>query len=1126
MADLRSERVLWHLHQWLGTMATSAEDGQLLERFVRQRDEAAFAELVARHGPLVLGLCRRLLGNMHDAEDVFQATFLVLARQAAAIRKPKSLSCWLHGVAYRLAIRARDAAKRRRVHEQKAPPLQETQEIDLSWREVRGLLDEELQRLPEKHRLPLVLCYLEGLTQDEASRRLGWPRGTLKCRLEAGRERLRLRLTRRGVTLGAGLFAVVLSESTSKGAVSMTVRNATARAAMQFVTQETAALATTPAMVLAKGVLQTMVTTKLKLGAMAILFFGCAMTAAGLALPQVPVEKQPESNSEAPSQRAVEEKQVRKDRYGDPLPPGAIARLGTLRLRQDRMTSVVFTRDGKTAIAGDGNGFIIYWDVATGREIRRLRIMGYIYALAISHDDKTLACLLARGSGEELVLWDVVSGELLSEAELKGPLQQMQAALLSKNNDPIQQMLFTPDDKTLVMWGWSNNTIHIWDVTSNKKLHGLKGHKGNLSSMAVSPDGKTLASASSEDAHIRLWDIAAGKEKRHFVVDNKGVESISYSPDGKTLVSIGSQPSFAFYDPNTGKRLRTVKDYSGGMKEIAYAPDGKILLGIDQHTVHVLDAVSGKHLRKFDAPRRGVMCGLTISSDGKTAATRSSLTDTFDLWDVAGGKLLHSFAGHRRGVSSLAFSADGATLFSSAQYDGYGLLIWDATTGEPRGQIDNIRASGFHDLALSPDGKLLAAGSSGSLRLLDPASRKVVRSCIGCKQMLQIESPAWSADGKTLVSSNPEVDAKTIHVWDPTTGKRRRVIEVKPNPSGLWAVQLALSPDGALVAASCCGHTDGKVHILETASGKELRQITIEPMGVPQGFVIPVAFSPTGTVLACGGRSISLWEPATGRLLRRLNVEAYSLAFSSDGRTLVSADSQDATIRLWETGTGKERASFAGQARQILALAISCDGRRVASGSGDTSILVWDATCGARPDAALSAEQLHALWDDLIDADAGRAYRALWQMALAPKKALPFLAERLQPAVAVDQAQRKQVDRLLADLNSDRFAVRRQADAELEKMGQMVEPMLHNALENKPSLEMRRRIESLLAKSASEQLRFTRVLEAIEHMNTPEARRFLEALANGAPHAWLTEAARAVRKHSASSGSVLSEPET
>lgn len=706
-----------------------------------------------------------------------------------------------------------------------------------------------------------------------------------------------------------------------------------------------------------------------------------------------------------------------------------------------------------------------------------------------------------------IYLWDVAGGKLLSQGDL--------------DENYIPQMLFTPDGKTLAI-RTARNTIYLWDAVGNKKLHDLKGGKAIVSHMALSPDGKTLASCNYQDPHIRLWDIATGKEKLHFVADEKGVLALAFSPDGKTLASIGNRPSFGFFDPNTGRRLRTVKDYDGGLNTIAYSADGKTLIATGGQTVHVLDAARGKRLRKFDVPRRG-LGGLAISPDGKTVATFGGGLATFDLWDVAGGKRLHSFAGHRSHVAVLAFAADGATLFSSGRYDAYmlyvwnaakgdlqvqrysdhGLYVWNAATGEARGQISDIPLPcDHHGLAVSPDGNLLAISGRGSLRLLDPISRKVVRSCIGCTDDENITTVAWSADSKTLIASNP--GDHIIHVWDPATGKQRHAIETKQDGFG----QVALSPDGSMAAVS--SYTNGVVHLWATSSGKELRRIATQE----KVFRFPIAFSPDGTILACGGiQGISLWEPTTGRLLRRWDAEAGRLAFSSDGRTLVSAGIlEDGTIRLWEIATGKERASFVGQRPEILALAISRDDRRIASGSSDTSILIWDATGETHARMALSAAQLQSLWRDLIDNDAGRAYRALWKIALSPKQALPYLAERLRPVAPLDAEQRKQVDRLLADLDSDRFTVRQQAEADLEKIGLIIEPTLRKALDSKPSLEVRRRIEKVLENLASERLRITRALEAVEHMNTREAHRLLEALANGASHAWLTEEARAIYK--------------
>ena len=191
-------------------------DQGLLERFVRSRDEAAFAELMRRHAAMVLGVCRRVLSHSQDAEDAFQATFVIFARRASAVRG--SVGAWLHAVAWRAARRLRIQRARRSMQALgSADAIQPDGTAEVTWREVRSVLDEELQRLPEKYRAPLVLCYLEGLTQDEAARRLGWPCGVLRGRLDRGRERLRARLVRRGLGLSAALFGAALAESATAG---------------------------------------------------------------------------------------------------------------------------------------------------------------------------------------------------------------------------------------------------------------------------------------------------------------------------------------------------------------------------------------------------------------------------------------------------------------------------------------------------------------------------------------------------------------------------------------------------------------------------------------------------------------------------------------------------------------------------------------------------------------------------------------------------------------------------------------------------------------------------------------------------------------------------------------------
>jgi RNA polymerase sigma factor (sigma-70 family) len=216
-----------------GQEVRSLSDGELLERFRAHGEEAAFALLVERHGPMVLDVCRRCLGNAHDAEDAFQATFLVLVRKAASIRSRDSVPSWLHGVARRVSGQARLRARRRQDVVLPPPPIPPTDPgANLTWDELRTLVDEEMGRLPEDQRAAVILCCLEGRSQDQAAKELGCPKSTLSSRLEKGRETLRRRLARRGFALSAGALASVLAAAPASASLPAmlliaAVRNAT-----------------------------------------------------------------------------------------------------------------------------------------------------------------------------------------------------------------------------------------------------------------------------------------------------------------------------------------------------------------------------------------------------------------------------------------------------------------------------------------------------------------------------------------------------------------------------------------------------------------------------------------------------------------------------------------------------------------------------------------------------------------------------------------------------------------------------------------------------------------------------------------------------------------------------------
>jgi C-terminal peptidase prc len=317
MSNAQAASVLRHIRK-LVDGSNRLGDAELLERFTSRREEAAFDALLRRHGPLVLAVCRRVLCHQQDVEDAFQATFLVLVRRAASIRKSESVSAWLYGVAYRIATKARTQAARRRQREARAGEGRQTASRldEVTGRELYAVVDEELNRLPAECRAALILCYLEGKTRDEAARQLGWSLGTLKRRLERGRRRLHDRLTRRGMAPSFALFAATFSQKVDPTAVSGALAAATVRKALEFGLGATrAAPLAGPAEVLADLVLKGIYMSKIKTALLFVIVCGSIAAGPGLLLRQGLVAQAPEAhahNSVAPVPGALPDQKEEK----------------------------------------------------------------------------------------------------------------------------------------------------------------------------------------------------------------------------------------------------------------------------------------------------------------------------------------------------------------------------------------------------------------------------------------------------------------------------------------------------------------------------------------------------------------------------------------------------------------------------------------------------------------------------------------------------------------------------------------------------------------------------------------------------------------------------------------------
>jgi len=795
-------------------------DRQLLERYLtadHAESEAAFTFLVERHGPMVLHVCRQVLDDSHDAQDAFQATFLVFLRRARSIRKRDSLASWLFGVAMRVARRARYAAIVRRFHERHAGDLAAARSKATNGHsECLAALHEEIARLPERYREPIVLCHLEGLSTAVVARRLGCAQGTILSRLARGRERLRRRLTERGLAVPVGLLAASVVPREAAAALPAALVSSTVQAAVRTVAGRAALAATVPIPVaaLAQATLRTMLMTRLTIAA-AVLVTATAVAALTIPFvhptlgagpraaatgerPQLPDAK---NDQDAMARRElisiqgtwyrisseVNGKKVPLEINGQPIPP------------KDPMLMIVFKDDGWYGVGAGGKTFEIQqivkldptrrpkaidlYDPDPNRNLGRPVIPG-IYKLVESREGDTLTlCLHIHGTeidrptefaskaGDTSIWLDVYRRDR-TPGEKRRPKDQGKPAMRDKkssamppplsheyriekmDSDQALSLAYAHDGKTLATAGF-DGVVHLWDAVKGKQVGTLKGEKSTIRSVTFAPDGTTVACVN-DAGLVWLWNVSTGTPKQTF---------------------------FGLSEPMRQVASRIMLD------SIAFAPDGhglavsafgptKALLPDRIYELRVFDVPAGQP-RWSHIGRGEQACSLAFAPDGETLARAG--WKTVQLWNAKTGEPIRTLYPTKGTIFAVAFTPDGKTLVGGGviptedeNHPAGHVTLWNAMTGQIIHTLE-VPTGMVHAIAIAPDGNTVASGGCrdetrlprrrSEVRLWDIATGRLLWTAQG--EMGVVRGLAFAPDGKTLVYCDDDV----VGVIDVQTAK-------------------------------------------------------------------------------------------------------------------------------------------------------------------------------------------------------------------------------------------------------------------------------------------------------------------------------------------------------------------
>jgi RNA polymerase sigma factor (sigma-70 family) len=1082
----------------LGRLAPRLEslgDAEALTRFARSRDEAAFAHLVRRFGPLVMGVCRRALGNRPEADDAFQATFWVLARRVDSIRQPKTLPAWLHAVALRTAHRAL-----RRIEPVGAPVVEPVSPddpfADASWREVRQRLDEEVRRLPNRLRLPILLCYFEELTRDEAADRLGWSLSTLKRRLETARDRLRLRLLRRGIAPGL-LGATTLLSNRLTARVPTAVEMTATGLARQVPSPAIRALA------VAGPGLKAWVTAIVVVAGIGWGFALMGGPGAPAGPKDPPMPKQP-TTAEPAKETAVAEA----------LPPGALARIGTTRYRASmRFWFGSYSKDGRWFVSGtDG---VELWDLDTGLPRQLMPVRNNTVPRPRMSPDGSLVAVLDGGSG--IHLFDRATGKEVRTVGDKLKFSECE---------------FNPDSKRVI--GIAGGVAEGFDVQTGGKLFSTAAAKSAADGWPIAgsafdtwndkPVFFVVAAGKEGALTVRVVDVETGKDFKTFETgvtdyykpkepDPKApfrtgipipdVMRYAVAPDLSHLAYQKADASVAVVALTAGAKPRAVEITSGlRPTNLQFAPDGKTLFAFDPFgNLCRSDVATGKSLGSYSGGIWHVdPAGKVLTSAGQDGRIRR--------WDLTTNREIPlTSVGFAKAVQTV-FTPDGRVIVG----DRMGMIdVCDVQTGRTVQEVPRWRdGTDWHTFAISPDGRtLVATRPDGKLFWWDLAAGKelatiMVPGPVPDQHYHSIGGLAFTPDGRRLICSH--VDGRLFSL---DTETRKEVWRVEFPTDRDWdaAVGLTVSANGQHVARGMrrgarTGNWGYGLQILEAATGRPVRIVDVseqkDKTGLPD--LMDVRYTPDGrfaVLVSRNGRVQVRYADTLTEVSSWTTGSKYSVALgvSPDGRFVLTGDDAG-TTRVWELLTGKLLASVTGHRGTVHSVALSADGRYLATGGYDQVAYVWD----LKPMAPAPANPIERLSGD----DAAAARLAIWALAAdpdGPKK----LRAAIPPVV---DPKPDAIRGWIADLDDSNFAKREAASKALIEAGTLIEPPVRKALADKPTAESRERLEKVLSSISRnptlKDVRYSRAVQAMEMANTEAARKVLEEWAGGVAGAWLT----------------------